>query len=237
MSLFGLNPNANSNFPDRFRRRPLILATRELSRESSAPPLEIPTVRPRLEYEAPRAAADPPGGGVYASKFKAGLNNLMSATPWEEDSGEPAATAAPGEGTPADEFGGKDDFVGHLVALLASARSGDVTAAKTAAMALRTELCDSGGVAPFPDSPGAFSPNRVFDDLQSLIQAASSGDIDVARRALRNLARDLASALGNGATPTALTERDAVVEIPRPGPGAAYETLMEFTRNSVATAA
>jgi len=177
------------------------------------------------------------GSRVYASKFKADLTSLMNVTPWDDaGAGRDRAAGKRENPPPLDQFAREDEFLGHLAALLASARSGDAALASEAA-ALQAAAVDGGDASPSPELAGAppASPGGAVDALHSLIRAARSGDIDAARAASRNWARELRGALA--AEIRARRERDAMAEMIDPGAEAAYETLMEFTQGGVATAA
>jgi hypothetical protein len=226
MTLFSLSPNANSNFPDSYRRRLRGIAPLEHASPLARATMERQPAADRQDAgEKPPGTASPAGGRVYASKFKADLTNLMAATPWEADV-EPDRSQPPREPKaeqPLAEFVSKDEFLGHFATLLAAAKSGDAAVAKTAAASLQANALDEAG-GPMPSSP-----SDLGDTVQSLIDAARAGEIDASRAAARNLARDLRGVLA--AQLRALRERDGAVAA-----GAAYETLMEFTQ-AVATAA
>jgi hypothetical protein len=202
--------------------------------------MEAPSSEDRQEFRATVSGA--PGSSasrVYATKFKADLTSLMNVTPWD-DSGDPLRDRESGKREsqrPPDEFTRKEEFLGHLAALLASARTGDAVLARNAAAALLATAVDGGDVSSSPDSATTppNPPSCAIDALRALISAARSGDIDAARAASRNWARDLQSALAADAR--ARGGHDAMIEIVDPGAEAAYETLMEFALGGVATAA
>jgi hypothetical protein len=237
MTLFSLSPNANSNFPDRFRRRLRPVAPREHSPPPVRPSVEPPPPEDRQEFRPTGPAAPGPSGSrIYASKFKADLMSLMNVTPWDDEA-DPARGRGPGtreNQRPLDECARKDEFLGHLAALLASARSGDAALARDAAAALQAAAVDASAKSDSAGAPPA-SSSGAFDALRSLIGAARSGDIDAARAASRDWARDLQNALAADAR--ARRQGDGMVEFIDPGAEAAYETLMEFTQGGVATAA
>jgi hypothetical protein len=236
MTLFSLSPNANSNFPDRFRRRFRTLLPQEHSAQSVRASAEARSPEDRQEFRAAApGAAGTNGSRVYASKFKADLTSLMSVTPWNDESA-PASGARENQ-DPLSEFARADVFLGHLAALLASARSGDTALARTAAAALQAEALDVGD-APLSTDPAGAPPAASaggIDALQTLIGAATAGDIDAAGAAARNWASDLRNTLAADAR--ARRNRETIVDIVDPGAEAAYETLMEFTQGGVATAA
>jgi len=231
MTLFSLSPNANSNFPDAYRRRLRGVAPLEHASPLARATMEREPAAGRQDTgEKPPGTASPMGGRVYASKFKADLTNLMAAAPWEVD-------AAPDRNHLIDEsepepslvdFESIDEFLGHFAILLAAAKSGEAVAAKAAAAALRANALDEIGRLASP------STGNLLDAVQNLIDAARAGEIDASRAAARKLARDLSATLA--ADPRAMHEPEAAVGMTRQDVGAAYETLMEFTQ-AVATAA
>lgn len=158
----------------------------------------------------------------YASQFKADLTALERVAVWAETP----------EGTPDKRA---VEFLTHLTNLLASAASGNLAAAESAARGLQREIpLDEASDA--PASIWTAAPSDVLDDLIRLIRAALQGDSDLSLQAASRFALDLRQALTHGDPRPPRRPRPphfdvSAPENAHPGAEAAYETLMGFAHD------
>ncbi len=111
------------------------------------------------------------------------------------------STSSPGQGSP---------FLDNLNALLSAAMTGDTKGAQSAANVLNSEVQSAFGQSSStinsstPTSTSTSTPSAqsaFMTDLQSLINAAQSGDQTATQKAAQTLAGDIKSALGGASGP------------------------------------